>query len=63
MQLLLQMGHNKSNKSVLKTSNLSAFKHEVVKFLPVEYNSDCIFELPPLVVVKEGGVSRLDGMD
>ena len=42
---------------------MSSFKHEVVKFLPVEYNGNCIFELPPVVVVKEGGLSRLDEMD
>ena len=34
-----------------------------MKFLPVEYNGNCIFELPPVAVVKEGGLSRLDGMD
>ena len=63
MLLLLRMGCNKSSRSVLKTSDLSAFKHEAVKYLPVEYNGDCIFELPPVAVVKEGGLSRLDGMD
>ena len=63
MLLLLRMGRNKSSRSVLKTSDLSAFKHEVVKYLPVEYNGDCIFELPPVAIVKEGGLSRLDGMD
>ena len=63
MDLLLGMGYSKANRSVLKTIDLSTFKHEVVKYLPVEYNGDCIFELPPLVVVKEGGLSRLDGMD
>ena len=63
MLLLLRMGCNKSSRNVLKTSDLSAFKHEVVKYLPIEYNEDCIFELPPVAVVKEGGLSRLDGMD
>ena len=63
MLLLLRMGRNKSSRSVLKTSDLSAFKHEVVKYLPIEYNRDCIFELPPVAIVKEGGLSRLDGMD
>ena len=57
MELLMGMGRNKASRSVLKTAYLSTFKHEVVKFLPVEYNGDCIFELPPLVVVKEGGLS------
>ena len=63
MLLLLRMGRNKLSRSVLKTSDLSAFKHEVVKYLPVKYNGDCIFELPLVAVVKEGGLSRLDGMD
>ena len=63
MQLLLRMGCNKSTRSVLKTYDLSAFKHEVVKYLPVKYNGDCLFELPPGAIVKEGGLSRLDGMD
>ena len=62
MELLLGINHNKSNRSVLKTTDLSTFKHEVVKFLPVEYNGDSIFELPPLAIVK-GGFSQLDGMD
>ena len=43
--------------------DLSPFKHECVKFLPSEYNSDKMFQLLPLAVVKEGGLSRLDGMD
>ena len=63
MDLLLLMGCSKSGMSILKTADLSTFKHEVVKFLPVEYNGNCIFELPPVVVVKEGGLCRLDGMD
>ena len=63
MLLLLRMGRNKLSKSVLKTFDLSAFKHEVVKYLLVKYNTDCIFELPPVAIVKESGLSRLDGMD
>ena len=63
MDLLLLMGSSKSGRSILKTADLSTFKHEVVKFLPVEYNGNCIFELPLVAVVKEGGLSRLDGMD
>ena len=63
MDLLLLMGSNKSGRSILKTTDLSTFKHEVVKFLLVEYNGNCIFELPPFAVVQEGGLSRLDGMD
>ena len=34
-----------------------------MKFLPVVYNGNCIFELPLVAVVKEGGLSSLDGMD
>ena len=63
MGLLLLMESSKSRRSILKIADLSSFKHEVVKFLPVEYNGSCIFELPPLAVVKERGLSRLDGMD
>ena len=58
MDLLLLMGSSKSGKSILKTTDLSTFKHEVVKFLPIEYNGNCILELPPIAVVKEGGLSR-----
>ena len=63
MDLLLRMGSSKSGRSILKTVDLSSFKHKVVKFLPIEYNGNCIFELPPAAIVKEGGLSRLDGMD
>ena len=57
------MGSSKSGRSILKTADLSIFKHEVVKFLSIEYNGNCIFELPLVAVVKEGGLNRLDGMD
>ena len=54
MDLLLLMESSKSGRSILKIADLSTFKHKVVKFLPVEYNGNCIFELPPVAVVKEG---------
>ena len=64
MDLLLLMGSSKSGRSILKIADLSTFKYEVVKFLPIEYNGNCIFELPPVAVVNvEPGLSRLDGMD
>ena len=63
MDLLLLMGSSKSGRSILKIVDLSSFKHEVVKFLPLQYNGNYIFELPPITVVKEEGLSRLDGMD
>ena len=64
MDLLLLMGtRSKSGRSILKTVDLSTFKHEVVKFLPVEYNGNCIFELPQVAILKVGGLSHLDGMD
>ena len=37
------MSRNKSSRNVLKISDLSTFKHKVVKFLPVKYNGNCIF--------------------
>ena len=63
MKLLLSMGGKPSMRSILKSTDFSSFKHEVVDFLLVEFNGDCIFELPPLASIKEGGVCRLDGMD
>ena len=63
MKLLLSMGGKPFARSILKSADLSSLKHEVVDFLPVEFNGDLIFELPPLASIKEGGVCRLDGMD
>ena len=63
MDLLRGMEGNRSGRSVLKSVDLSSFVHESVKHLPAEFNGDRVFELPPLTVVKEGGLSRLDGMD
>ena len=63
MDLLLAMGSNKSSRSMLKSVDLSAFCDKVVKYLLVEFDGDCIFELPPLAIVKEGGLSQLEGMD
>ena len=63
MKLLLSIGGNLSARSILKSTDLASFKHEVVEFLLVEYNGDSIFELTALVFVKEEGVCRLDGMD
>ena len=57
------MGGNKSGRSLLKSVDLSSFVHESVKHLPVEFNRNRVFELSPLTAVKEGGLSRLDGMD
>ena len=54
MDLLLLMGSSKSGRSILKTIDLFSFKHKVVKFLPVEYNGNCIFELPPSQLLKKG---------
>ena len=39
---------------------LILLRHEVVQFLPIGYIGNVIFELPSLLVVKEGGVARLD---
>ena len=63
MDLLRRMRGNRSGRSLLKSVDLSSFVHESVKHLPAEFNGDRVFELPPLTVVKKGGLSRLDGMD
>ena len=63
MDLLLAMGDDKSGRSILKSVDLSSFVHEALKYLPAEFNGNRVFELPPLTVVKEDGLSRLDGMD
>ena len=63
MDFFYAMGGNKSGRSILKSVDLLPFKHELVRFLSAEYNGDRVFELPTLAVVKEGGLSRLDGTD
>ena len=57
------MGGNKFGRSILKNVDLSLFKYKVIKFFPFEFNGDQVFELLPLVVMKEGGLNCLDGMD
>ena len=63
MELLLAVCGRPSAKSQLASANLVSFRHEIVQFLPIEYNGNVIFELPSLHVVKEGGVARLDGIN
>ena len=63
MTLVLAIGGNPSARSILKSTNLVSFKHEVVKYLSVEYDGDCIFEFSALSTMKKEGVGRLDGMD
>ena len=63
MELLLAVCGRPSAKSQLASANLASFRHEVVQFLPIEYNGNVIFELPSFLIVKEGGVARLDSMD
>ena len=63
MTLLLALKNMPGGRSDLRNANLASFKHMVVESLPAEFNGDCIFELPPLLVVKAGGSCRLDGMD
>ena len=63
MELLLTVCGRASAKSQLASANLASFRHEVVQFLPIEYNGNVIFELPSLPVVKERRVARLDGMN
>ena len=63
MTLLLALKNIPGGRSDLQNANLASFKHMVVESLPAEFNGDCIFELPPLSVVKAGGSCRLGGMD
>ena len=35
----------------------------VVQSLSIEFDGNCIFELPPLAIVKEGSACRLDDVD
>ena len=63
MTLLLALKNMPGRRSYLQNANLASFKHMVVESLPAKFNGDCIFELPPLLVVKAGGSCRLDGMD
>ena len=63
MTFLLALRDRPLGKSDLGSANLASFKHMVVQSLPVEFNGNCIFELPPLAIVKERRACRLDGMD
>ena len=63
MELLLTICGKPSARSQLTSANLASFKQEVVQYLPTMYNGNVIFELPPLRVVKERGIARLDGTD
>ena len=64
MTLLLALKNMPGGRNDLQNTNLTSFKHMVVESLTLdEFNGDCIFELPPLPVVKAGGSCRLDGMD
>ena len=63
LKLLLVVCGRPLARSQLRSADLSSFKHEVVPYLPIEFNGNMIFELPALPVVKEGGMARLDGMD
>ena len=63
MTLIRAMGGNPTTRSILKSADLASFKHEVVKYLPVEYDGDYIFKLHALSIVKEEGVCQLGGMD
>ena len=63
MTLLLALKNTPGGRSNLQNANLASFKHMVVESLPAKFNGNCIFELPPLLVVKAGGSCKLEGMD
>ena len=63
MTLLLALKNTPGGRRDLQNANLASFKHVVVESLLSEFNGNCIFELPPLPVVKVGGSCRLDDMD
>ena len=63
MTLLLALNNTPNGRSDLRNTNLASLKHVVVESLPTEFNGNCIFELPPLPIVKVDGSCRLDGMD
>ena len=60
---MLALKDKQTRRSNLKSTDLGSFKHSIVESLPMEFNGNCIFEFPPLSVVKEEGACRLDGID
>ena len=60
---LLSLRSHRPGCSELKIVDLSTFLHEKLNYLPIKYNGDIIFELPPSPTVKDGGATMLEGMD
>jgi hypothetical protein len=61
--IVVAMGRHSTAKSTLRNANLQLFLHHKVKYLPSQYNGNVIFELPPVIVPKEGTAWRLEGLD
>ena len=60
---LLNLGSHRAGRNKLKNVDLASFSHQKVNYLPMRYNGDIVFELPPLPNVKGGGAAMLEGMD
>jgi hypothetical protein len=57
------MGGHPAAKGTLRSANLQSFPHHKVKYLLSQYNGNVIYELPLVIVPKEGTAGRLKGMD
>jgi hypothetical protein len=61
--IVVAIGGHPTAKSTLRSADIQSFPHHKVKYLPSQYNGNVIFELPPVIVPKEGTAGRLEGMD
>jgi hypothetical protein len=60
---LVAIENQPNTRCMLKIVDLALYPHHTVKYLPRQYNGDAIFELPTILVPKDGAAGRLDGMD
>ena len=64
MECLLHLASMHRSQNELSTIDLSTMKHETVPFLPLVFNGDVIFELPPCGPSSSAsGVKNLEGMN
>jgi hypothetical protein len=60
--IVVATGGHSTAKNTLRSADLQSFPHYKVKYLLSQYNGNVIFELPPVIVPKEGAIGRLEGM-
>ena len=62
-ETVIALRNQRSSRSELKSADLASFPFNKLKYLPLEYNGNVVFELPRSSIVKGGGAAMLDGMD